>query len=219
MEMAHCLLKSMRVPAQFWGEAVKVAVYLLNRSPTKSLNGKNPFEAWFGKKPGVKHLHTFGCVAYAKRVGPGVSKLADRSVPGVFFGYEPGTKGFCVYDLVKGKLMVTRDVIFDEKKAWNWEGNDSRLSNDAAVPDTFTVQCFDTVPGPTIGPGADSEGSAASEFDGGEPVSPTASIPSVGGASNTPPHTPSPSPGTPGPMIQWATPPTNASQDSDCAPL
>ena len=111
----------------------------MNRSPTKSLNGKNPFEAWFGKKPGVKHLHTFGCVAYAKRVGPGVSKLANRSVLGVFFGYEPGTKGFCVYDLVKGKLMVTRDVIFDEKKAWNWEGNDSRLSNDAVVPDTFTV--------------------------------------------------------------------------------
>jgi len=81
------------------------------------------------------------------------------------------------------------------------------------------VQCFDTVPGPTIGPDVDPEGSTASEFDGGEPVSPTASIPSVGGASNTPPHTPSPSPGTPGPMIQWATPPTNASEDSDGAPL
>ena len=152
----------------------------MNRSPTKSLNGKTPFEAWFGKKPGVKHLRMFGCVAYAKRVGPGVSKLADRSVPGVFFGYEPGTKGFCVYDLVKGKLMVTRDVIFDEKKAWNWEGNDSMLSNDEVAPDTFTVQCFDSVPGPTIGPDDDLEGSTASELDGGEPVSPAASIPSVG---------------------------------------
>jgi len=155
-------------------------VYLLNRSPTKSLNGKTPFEAWFGKKPGVKHLRTFGCVAYAKRVGPGVSKLADRSVPGVFFGYEPGTKGFQVYDPVKGKLMVTRDVIFDEKKAWNWEGNDSRLSNNEATPDTFRVQCFDTVPGQTIGPDADSRGSAASKFDGGELVSPAASSPSMG---------------------------------------
>jgi len=90
VEMARCLLKSMQVPGQFWGEAVKVAVYLLNRAPTKSLNGKTPYEAWYGRKPGVRHLRTFGCVAYAKRVGPGVNKLADRSIPGVFLGYEPG---------------------------------------------------------------------------------------------------------------------------------
>jgi hypothetical protein len=48
-----------------------VTVYLLNRFPTKSMNGKTPFEAWFGKKLGVKHLCTFGYVAYAKRVGLG----------------------------------------------------------------------------------------------------------------------------------------------------
>jgi len=41
----------------------------------------------------------------------------------------------------------------------------------------------------------------------------------MGGASNTPPHTPSASPGTPGQMIQWTTPPTNASENSDGAPL
>ena len=52
VEMARCLLKSMQVPSKFWGEAVKVAVYLLNRSPTKSLNGKTPFEAWLGRNQG-----------------------------------------------------------------------------------------------------------------------------------------------------------------------
>ena len=64
----------------------------MNRAPMKSLNGETPFEAWFGKKLGAKHLRTFGCVAYAKRVGPVVNKLADRSVPSVFFGYEPRMK-------------------------------------------------------------------------------------------------------------------------------
>lgn len=120
VEMARCLLKSMRVPAKFWGEAVKTAVYILNRSPTRSLEGRTPFEASYGKKPSVRHLRTFGCVAYAKRVGPGITKLVDRSVPGVFFSYEPGTKAYRVYDPVGKKLIVTRDVIFDEKKAWNW---------------------------------------------------------------------------------------------------
>ena len=34
VEMAHSLLKSMRVPAMFWGEAVKTAVHILNRALT-----------------------------------------------------------------------------------------------------------------------------------------------------------------------------------------
>jgi hypothetical protein len=126
VEMARCLLKSMGVPARFWGEAVKTAVYLLNRAPTKSLNEMTPFEAWFGRKPSVKHLRTFGCKAYVKKVGPGISKLSDRSVPCVFLGYEPGTKGYRVYDPMNDKLMISRDVIFDEKVAWNWEGKTNR---------------------------------------------------------------------------------------------
>jgi hypothetical protein len=95
---------------------VKATVYLLNWSPTKSLNGKTPYEAWFGKKPSVKHLCTFRCCAFAKRVAPGVTKLADRSIPGVFLGYKMETKGYRVYDPVNNKVMVTRDVVFDEKQ-------------------------------------------------------------------------------------------------------
>jgi hypothetical protein len=110
----------MKVPGRFWGEAVSTAVYLLNKAPTKSLNSKTPFEAWFGRKLGVRHLRTFGCLAYAKKLGPGVSKLSDRSIPGVFLGYEPGTKAYRVFDPVNKKLIISRDVIFDERKGWNW---------------------------------------------------------------------------------------------------
>ena len=169
----------MSVPARFWGEAVRVAVYLLNRSPTKSLSGKTPYEVWYGKKPGVKHLRTFGCVAYVKRVGPRISKLSDRSVPGVFLGYETGTKGYRVYDPVKDKLMVSRDIIFDEQTAWNWEGKESRTQEQTAAPETFSVQYFDsTVPSPIVGPEADD--GVFSENSQGEPASPAASIPSGG---------------------------------------
>jgi transposase InsO family protein len=37
--MARGLLKSRSMPATFWGEAVATAVYLLNRAPTKALEG------------------------------------------------------------------------------------------------------------------------------------------------------------------------------------
>lgn len=60
VEMAGCIMKSKSVPAQLWGEAVTTAVYILNRSPAKSLEGVTPYEAWYGKKPIVKHLKYLG---------------------------------------------------------------------------------------------------------------------------------------------------------------
>jgi hypothetical protein len=115
VEMARCLLKAMKVPSVFWGEAVRTAIYLLNRSPTKALNNITPFEAWHGVKPKVSHLKIFGCVAHVKQVGPGIGKLSDRSKRMVFIGYESGTKGFRLFDPSTNRLVVNRDVIFDEK--------------------------------------------------------------------------------------------------------
>jgi transposase InsO family protein len=62
--MARALLKQRGMPAVFWGEAVVTAVYILNRSPTKALNGRTPYEAWHGRKPAVFHLQVFGCLAF-----------------------------------------------------------------------------------------------------------------------------------------------------------
>ena len=53
--MARALLKQRGMPATFWGEAVVTAVYILNRSPTKALDGRTPYEAWHGCKPAVFH--------------------------------------------------------------------------------------------------------------------------------------------------------------------
>jgi IS30 family transposase len=50
--MARALLKQREKPTVFWGEAVVTSVYILNRSPTKALNGMTPYEAWHGHKAG-----------------------------------------------------------------------------------------------------------------------------------------------------------------------
>ena len=95
--MARSMLKSKGMPDKFWGEAVNTAVYLLNRAPTKSVVGMTPYEAWYGQKPTVDHLRTFGCVAHVKTVTGRTSKLTDRSTPMVLVGYEKGTKALpCV---------------------------------------------------------------------------------------------------------------------------
>ncbi|WVZ50853.1 LOW QUALITY PROTEIN: hypothetical protein U9M48_002065 [Paspalum notatum var. saurae] len=74
------------------GEAVTTAVFILNRSPTQSVDGKTPFEVWHGVKPSVHFLHTFGCIAHVKAGGKHPTKLEDRSTQMVFVGYEAGTK-------------------------------------------------------------------------------------------------------------------------------
>jgi len=156
---------------------------------------------------------------FAKRTGPGITKLADRSTPGVFLGYEPGTKGYRVYDPVNNKLLVTRDVLFDEKSQWNWGVKTSETGDRdraALLTPDFIVELeladdFQAVVG-----AADSE-DAEPVVAVPEPVSPGTAIPSGGGAFEGSPHTPSSTTG-PTHQIQWATPPTDASVGTDEAP-
>jgi hypothetical protein len=121
IEMARCLLKEMKVPSVFWGEAVRTAVYLLNRSPTKALDNMTPFEAWHGKKPKVNHLKVFGCLAHVKVVGPNVNKLSDKSKKMIFIGYESGIKGYRLFDPTTNSLVISRDVVFEENVTWDWD--------------------------------------------------------------------------------------------------
>ena len=111
---ARSMMKAKGVPGRFWGEAVHTAVYLLNRSPTKPLDGTTPYEAWYGEQPSVHHLRTFGYVGHVKDVRPHRKKLDDRSTPMVLLGYEPGSKAYRLYDPVGDRVHVSRDVVFDE---------------------------------------------------------------------------------------------------------
>jgi hypothetical protein len=90
--MARALLKQREMPAVFWGVAVVTAVYILNRSPIKALNGRTSYEAWHGRKPAVSHLRVFGCLAFGKELDH-IGKLNDRSTPVVFIGYAGGLEG------------------------------------------------------------------------------------------------------------------------------
>jgi hypothetical protein len=85
------------------------------------LEGTTPFEAWHGRKPDVSFLRTFDCVGHVKKMRPNLSKLEDRSTPMVFLGYERGNKAYRLYDPQGWRVVVSRDVIFDEAASWSWE--------------------------------------------------------------------------------------------------
>jgi transposase InsO family protein len=56
--MARCLLKTKKFPSYFWGEAVTMAIYILNRPPTHDVDGKTPYEARHGE---TLTVHLFCC--------------------------------------------------------------------------------------------------------------------------------------------------------------
>jgi hypothetical protein len=95
--MARALLKQRGMSAIFWGEAVVTVVYIVNRSPTKALNGRTLYEDWHGRKPAVSHLQVFGCLAFGKKLGH-IGKLDNRSTLGVFIGYAEGSKAYRILD-------------------------------------------------------------------------------------------------------------------------
>jgi len=47
-----------------WVEAFSIDVYLINRLPSQTLDGKTPYELLFGKYPNYIMLCTFGCLCF-----------------------------------------------------------------------------------------------------------------------------------------------------------
>ena len=92
-----------------------MACYLINRSPRETLYGKAAEEVWTCNEVDYSSLRVFGCPAYAHITGEERSKLDENSRHCIFLGYHKGIKGFKLWDLKANKVVINRDVIFDEK--------------------------------------------------------------------------------------------------------
>ncbi|KAL0323926.1 UNVERIFIED_CONTAM: Retrovirus-related Pol polyprotein from transposon TNT 1-94 [Sesamum calycinum] len=121
MEMARSMLQEKHLPKAFWAEAVYTAVYLLNRCPTKAVQNMTPIEAWSGKKPSAKHLRVFDSICYVHIPTEKRHKLEEKTEKGIFLGYSTQSKGYRIYNLKTKKLIISRDVEFDEDAMWNWD--------------------------------------------------------------------------------------------------
>ena len=96
MEMVRSMMSYFSVPISLWGEALKTAMYILNRVPSKAVP-KTPFELWTGRKPSLRHIHIWGCPAEARIYNPHEKKLDSRTISGYFIGYPDKSKGYRFY--------------------------------------------------------------------------------------------------------------------------
>ncbi|GJR08976.1 zinc finger, CCHC-type containing protein [Tanacetum coccineum] len=110
LSTTRSMMKAMKLPLTFWAEAVKHAIYILNRVPTRALVDKTPYEALYKRKPNLENLRIFGCTAYAKITIPHLKKLDDRSIPMIYLGVEEGSKACRLYDPKGKRKHVSKDI-------------------------------------------------------------------------------------------------------------
>ena len=118
IERVRCMLAESGAPNELWAEALQTAVHVRNRSITSASGSKTPHELFFGRRPDVAHFRTWGCLAYMHIPAEQRSKLDHKSLRTVFVGYEINTKGYRLFDPVKRRIHVSRDVVFDESIMW-----------------------------------------------------------------------------------------------------
>ncbi|XP_052478791.1 uncharacterized protein LOC128034094 [Gossypium raimondii] len=114
LDMVRSMLKSKKMPKEFWAEVVQCAIYVQNRCPHAKLDDQTPQEAWSGQKPSVSHLKVFGSEAYAHLSDQRRTKLEDKSKRFIFIGYDEKTKGYKLLDPISKKVVVNYDVRFNE---------------------------------------------------------------------------------------------------------
>lgn len=125
VEKARTMLLNARLSEGFWEEAVRTAVYLKNRSPTKAVDSITPSEAWTGQRPNLDHLRPFGCDACAF-IHPDLrTKWDSKMKSSIFLGYiENTTTQYRVWNGHRIVVVAASNLRFDEQ---SYKYRDSKL--------------------------------------------------------------------------------------------
>nr|BBF90152.1 polyprotein -like [Oryza rufipogon]BBF90155.1 polyprotein -like [Oryza rufipogon] len=114
MDMVRSMMSYSTLPLGLWMEALKTAIHILNRVPSKSVP-KTPYELWTGRVPSLTHLRVWGSPAEAKVFNPNIGKLDPKTVSCHFIGYPERSKGYRFYcPNSYTKFVETRHAVFLE---------------------------------------------------------------------------------------------------------
>ncbi|OJT04896.1 Retrovirus-related Pol polyprotein from transposon TNT 1-94, partial [Trametes pubescens] len=112
MEKVRAMLITSGLPRFLWGEAALHATWLKNRSPTKALGGRTPFEAVTGKPPDMRGLPVWGSKVWVHDTSDG--KLGERARCGRWVGFDPQSQGSRIYWPSKHTITVERNLRFTD---------------------------------------------------------------------------------------------------------
>ena len=115
--MVRNMLYGKNIPRTFWSEAVHWAIHILNRCPTIAVKNKTREEGWSGLKPSVRYFRTFGCLAHVHIPDNKRTRLDNKSMSCVLLGISDESKAYRLHDPVSQKIIVSRDVLFEEDRS------------------------------------------------------------------------------------------------------
>lgn len=125
-ESARTMLIASGLPKLLWSEAVRTAVYLLNRTSNSNCIGSTPFEKMFGTKPNLSHIKIFGTECFLQIPKQTGRKKWDPKAKKVHLvGFEPSNKNFRLFDSINSKVIVSCNVHFNEIESKTYDANKS----------------------------------------------------------------------------------------------
>src|SRR4051794_34751120 len=113
----HCIamLYQANLPPSFMGECVLAYVHTWSMIPTSHSPKTTPFEAWFGYKPDVSRIRTFGCLSYVHIQKDKRSGIGSHMEKCIFVGYPKGYKAWRYYNPINRKFSICERAEFDDR--------------------------------------------------------------------------------------------------------
>jgi transposase InsO family protein len=113
---ARSMLHDQSFPLYLWAEACASAVYLQNKSPNRILGKMTHEEAFTGRRPDVEHIRIFGCLTFSHVPSERTTKLDPTAQQGILVGYSEVSKAYRIYIPPLRRVVVSRDVRFEEDR-------------------------------------------------------------------------------------------------------
>ncbi|KAL0560758.1 hypothetical protein IC582_001171 [Cucumis melo] len=108
LEVAHSLMLSTSLPSYLWGDAILIAIHLINRMPSRILHLQTPLECLKESYPSTRLVSEV----------PLRTKFTPRAQVCVFVGYPLHQRGYKCFHPPSKKYFVTMDVTFCEDRPY-----------------------------------------------------------------------------------------------------
>ncbi len=91
-------------------------MHTYNRTPTRTIGWWTPHELWAdGHVLDVSYFCIFGCKAYVHTTEDKCRKLDPRLVKMTLIGYEPGSKGYQLWNTNTRSIILSHNVTFNKQ--------------------------------------------------------------------------------------------------------
>jgi hypothetical protein len=153
MDKAMAMLHTAGLSNGFWKHVVATAVHIYNRTPSRTLKWRTPIETWNpGHVPDVSYFCIFGCKGYMHVSADKRHKLDAKATEVTLVGYEPGSKGYRLWDKHTRSVKLSRDVTFDKSCFPLQQGTETHPTPSTPTPNIIPFFLVLAVPHPTARP-------------------------------------------------------------------